>query len=158
MWRHSAQATPAGADGLYVHTQELTDAELSLVAGVARREGWADPLTPPAAHGPRTLDEMRAVARFEAALRARSGPSPRPARDIRALIGGLSAAAKARLAMVAIALVVLGICWWISPARTALGLLGAGVVCLIAMRRGPRRAGGTVPGMAGPWPGVLRRR
>jgi len=53
---------------------------------------------------------------------------------------GISPRLRARLLMIATAVVVLGVCWWVSPARTALGLLGAGVVLLVAMRRRSRAA------------------
>ena len=48
---------------------------------------------------------------------------------------------RARLAIVALTLGVLGACWWVSPARTAIGLVGAGVFSLVAMRRSRRRTG-----------------
>lgn len=105
--------------------------ELLIVARVAEREGWDDIDAPPGAHPPRTIVEQAAVARFAAARGT-------PARRSAARVGR---EAKVRLAAVAFALVVLGACWWVSPARTALGLLGAGVVCLIAARRRGRGAG-----------------
>jgi hypothetical protein len=105
----------------------LTDDELALVADVAVREGWPDLSRPPDAHGARSLAEQRAVARFEASV-------PRRARDERAL------RLRARLSLVVLTLGVLGVCWWISPTRTAIGLVGAGVFSLIAMRRARRRA------------------
>lgn len=126
--------------------------ELLIVARVAEREGWDDIDAPPATHPPRTIAEQAAVARFAA---ARSVPARRAAARV-------GYQAKVRLAAVAVALVVLGACWWVSPARTALGLLGAGVVCLIAARRrgraagrghARRRTGGPAPGRGAlrPW-------
>ena len=41
--------------------------------------------------------------------------------------------------MVAISLSVVGVCWWVSPTRTAIGLIGAGLFSLIALRRSRRR-------------------
>ena len=111
----------------------LTDEEIFTVAAVARREGWTDLAAPPETHAPRSLSEEGAVARFadasrDRAKRVRSGPW------------------RVRLGMVAIALVVIGVCWWISPERTAIALIVAGLLSLIALRvkgrrRGRRRAG-----------------
>ncbi len=106
-----------------------TDEELALVADVAVREAWTDLSRPPAAHGVRTLSEQLAIARFEASV-------PRPARSERAL------RLRARLSIAALTIGVLGVCWWVSPARTAIGLVGAGVFSLIAMRRSRRRQAG----------------
>ena len=103
-----------------------TDEELALVADVAVREGWADLSAPPASHGARSLAEQAAIARFEASV-------PRPKRSERAL------RLRARLAIAALSIGVLGACWWVSPARTAIGLVGAGIFSLIAMRRARRR-------------------
>lgn len=103
----------------------VTDAELAVVAAVAGREGWADLSSPPEDHGPRTLSEERAVARFQGAI-----PRARSARASRV---------RARLLVVALTVVVLGVCWYVSPARTAIGLVGAGVFSLIALRRARRR-------------------
>jgi hypothetical protein len=107
----------------------ISDADLELVAAVARREGWSDLAAPPARHGPRSLDEERAVARFCEAAAERA---PRPARGGRL---------RARLAIVAMTLVVLGGCWYVSPTRTAIGLIGAGLFSLVSVRRGRRRRG-----------------
>ena len=107
-------------------TSVPTDDELALVADVAVREGWPDLSRPPDAHGARTLAEQRAIARFEASV-------PRPARDERAL------RLRARLSLAILTVGVLGVCWWVSPTRTAIGLVGAGVFSLIAMRRSRRR-------------------
>ena len=90
----------------------------------ARR--WTDLSRPPEAHGARSLPEEAAVARFRASV-------PRRRRSARAT------RIRARLAIVVMALVVLGACWWVSPARTAIGLVGAGLFSLIAMRRSRRR-------------------
>jgi hypothetical protein len=103
-----------------------TDEELTLVADVAVREGWPDLSKPPAAHGARTLAEQAAIARFEASV-------PRRGRSQRAL------RLRARLSIAALTLGVLGACWWVSPARTAIGLVGAGLFSLIAMRRSRRK-------------------
>lgn len=109
-----------------------TDDELALVAAVAVREGWPDLASPPASHGARTLAEQSAIARFQAAI-------PRAGRNERAT------RIRARVAIVALSLVVLGACWWVSPARTAIGLLGAGLFSLIAMRRARRRSARGAP-------------
>jgi hypothetical protein len=107
----------------------VSDEELLLVAEVARREGWEDLARPPAAHAaPRSLQEAAAVARF-AALAADRAPRSRAGPD-----------GRARLALALAAAAVVGACWWVSPARTAIALLGAGLICLIALRR-RRRAG-----------------
>ncbi len=103
-----------------------TDDELALVADVAVREGWADLSAPPASHGARTLGEQLAIARFEASVPARE-------RSVRFL------RLRARLAIAALTIGVLGVCWWVSPARTAIGLVGAGIFALVAMRRSRRR-------------------
>jgi hypothetical protein len=108
-------------------TQAITDDELALVAGVARREGWDDLARPPERHAPRSLDEERAVARFAEAV---------PRRSRRAL----SLELRARIGLVALAVVVLGVCWWVSPTRTAIGLVGAGIFCVWSLRRSRRRA------------------
>jgi hypothetical protein len=104
----------------------ISDAELALVAAVAAREGWDDLAAPPGDHPPRTIGEQLAVARFDAALPRRRARTPRASRI------------RARLALVALAVVVLGACWWVSPTRTAIGLLAAGVFSLVALRRGRR--------------------
>jgi hypothetical protein len=103
-----------------------TDDELTLVADVAVREGWTDLSRPPESHGARTLSEQLAIARFESSV-------PRRARSERAL------RLRARLAIAALTIGVLGACWWVSPARTAIGLVGAGIFSLVAMRRSRRR-------------------
>jgi hypothetical protein len=103
-----------------------TDDELTLVADVAVREGWTDLSRPPESHGARTLSEQLAIARFESSV-------PRRARSDRAL------RLRARLAIAALTIGVLGVCWWVSPARTAIGLVGAGIFSLVAMRRSRRR-------------------
>jgi hypothetical protein len=103
----------------------ISDTDLAAVARVAGREGWADLSAPPASHAPRTIDEELAVQRFAAAV----------PRERRRRPGTLHA----RLALVALSVTVLGACWWVSPARTAIGLIGAGVFSLIALRRARRR-------------------
>jgi len=109
-----------------VTTAIPTDEELALVADVAVREGWADLSAPPGSHGARSLAEQAAIARFEASV-------PRRGRSERAL------RLRARLAIAALTIGVLGACWWVSPARTAIGLIGAGIFSLVAMRRSRRR-------------------
>lgn len=117
---------------------DITDAELALVARVAGREGWSDLASPPQAHAPRTLDEERAVARFAAAV-------PRRRRR-----GARARRVHARLALVALAAVVLGACWVVSPTRTAIGLIGAGLFSLVALHRARRRERATAaPARAG---------
>ena len=107
----------------------LSDAELALVAAVAGREAWTDLSAPPQDHPPRTLEEERAVARFGAAV-----PSRRRGRP---------SALRGRLAVAALTVGVLGACWWVSPTRTAIGLIGAGLFSLVALRRRGRvRSGG----------------
>lgn len=105
----------------------ISDAELALVACVAGRERWSDLSSPPDVHPPRTIEEELAVARFAAAVPRRRDPR--------------SARVKARLAMAAVAVAVLGACWWVSPTRTALALIVAGLVSAVAMRRSRRREG-----------------
>jgi Flp pilus assembly protein TadB len=121
-------ARRAAENRLQMTATDLTDAELALVAAVATREGWTDLGTPPERHPPRTLAEELAVDRFRTAV-------PRGKRPGRA--GRL----RARLAIAAISVAVLGACWWVSPTRTAIGLFGAGLFCLVALRRrnAPRR-------------------
>ncbi len=124
-----AQVRPSTAENrLQMTAAALTDAELALVAGVATREGWTDLAAPPVEHPPRTLAEELAVDRFRAAV-------PRERR------GGRTSALRARLVVAALAVAVLGACWWVSPTRTAIGLFGAGLFCLVALRRRnkPRR-------------------
>ena len=105
---------------------KISDDELLIVARIAQREGWADLATPPSDHGPRTLEEEWAVGRYADAVP--KGASERVRRI------------RIRIAMIAAALVVLGACWWVSPSRTAIGLIGAGLFSLVALRRSRRRA------------------
>ncbi len=107
-------------------TTKISDDELLIVARIAQREGWSDLGRPPADHAPRSLEEELAVLRFADAV-----PNPVNERAKRIRI---------RIAMVAGALVVLGACWWVSPSRTAIGLIGAGLFSLVALRRSRRRA------------------
>lgn len=107
-------------------THKISDDELLIVARIAQREGWSDLGRPPSDHAPRSIEEELAVGRFAEAI-------PRPVRERATRI-------RARLAMVAIAVVVLGVCWWVSPSRTAIGLIGAGLFSLVALRRSRRRA------------------
>ncbi|WP_217912894.1 hypothetical protein [Miltoncostaea marina] len=106
----------------------ISDEELQVVARVATREGWTDPATPPETHAPRTLDEELAVGRFLDA----AAPPARPR-------GPWMTPLRARILMVVLAVGVLGACWAVSPARTAIGLIGAGVFSLVALRRRQRR-------------------
>ena len=115
-------------------TQAITDDELALVADVARREGWDDLTRPPERHAPRSIDEELAVGRFSSAVPRRSRRS-------------LSLALRARIGLVVLAVVVLGACWWVSPTRTAIGLVGAGIFSLWSLRRARRRSR---EGRAGP--------
>lgn len=107
----------------------VTDAELVLVAEVARREGWTDLARPPVVGEghPRSLAEAQAVARFARAAGVAAAPKERGK--------GL----RARLVVAVVCLLALGVCWWVSPTRTAIGLLGAGAFCLIALRRRGKR-------------------
>jgi hypothetical protein len=131
-------------------TTVITDAELAVVARVAGREGWSDLSAPPEEHGPRSLEEGRAVARFAAAVPGARGPRGRSARATRV---------RARLALVVLTVGVLGACWWVSPTRTAIGLIGAGLFSLIALRRTTRRAeDGPRPPRRSPFSGGLRTR
>lgn len=118
----------------------LTDADYQLVALVAEREGWQNlsqpPLEPPM---PRGLAEQMAVARFCAALPPKrrftlQRPEPWSVNP-----------RTARIVMVAVCLIALVVCWLVSPERTALGLVGAGVFCLWALKR--RRTAGPTAGM-----------
>ncbi len=75
--------------------------------------------------------------------RARSRRSSRSLRFADAIPSPVNERAKRiriRVAMVAGALVVLGACWWVSPSRTAIGLIGAGLFSLVALRRSRRKA------------------
>ena len=112
----------------------LSDTDLAAVARVAGREAWTDLSSPPESHGPRSIDEELAVSRFRAAV-----PVVRSRR---------ATAIRARIAIAVLTVGVLGACWWVSPTRTAIGLFGAGIFSLIALRRrgrgrarGPRAMG-----------------
>jgi Flp pilus assembly protein TadB len=107
-------------------TTQIADDDLVIVARVAEREGWEDLEKPPAEHSgsPRTLDETAAVLRFVAHLAATDPAAKR------------RSALRLRLAVAAGAIVVLGVCWWVSPTRTAIALIGGGLFCLIALKRG----------------------
>ena len=102
-------------------TPTISDEELVLVARVAGREAWSDLAAPPEVHGPRTIDEEFAVARFRAAAPTRRSPRV--------------TAIRARVAVAVLVVVVLGGCWIVSPTRTAIGLFGAGLFSLVALRR-----------------------
>lgn len=106
-------------------TQKISDDELLIVARIAQREGWSDLGTPPVDHAPRSIEEELAVSRFAEAVPRRQNERVKRIR--------------VRVAMVAIGLSVLGVCWWVSPTRTAIGLIGAGLFSLIALRRSRRR-------------------
>lgn len=107
---------------------EVADADLVVVARVAERERWPDIEKPPAEHSgtPRTLEEMESLAKFTAHLAAAD-----PAVKRRSVL-------RLRLAVAAGTLLVLGVCWWVSPTRTALALIGGGLFCLVALRRSKR--------------------
>jgi len=107
-------------------TQKISDDELLIVARIAQREGWRDLGQPPSQHGPRSIGEELAVGRFLEAVPRRSSERTRRIR--------------ARVGIVAISLSVVGVCWWVSPTRTAIGLIGAGLFSLIALRRSRRRS------------------
>ena len=106
----------------------ISDDELRTVAVVAGREGWSDLASPPESHGPRSLDEELAVARFTAASAPRRAPRGRWMTPL-----------KARLIVAGTVVGVLGACWLVSPTRTAIGLVGAGIFSLIALKRRARR-------------------
>lgn len=112
--------------------------DLRVAAAVAAREGWRDPACAPRVHPPRTLEEQAAVARLSAAASVR--------RPSRAPIGP---ALRVRLMLLTLSVVLLGVCWWVSPTRTALGLLVAGGVCVVAQRRRRTRARRVGPRAAG---------
>lgn len=120
----------------------IGDDELAVVAEVARREGWLDLARPPESHAPRSIAEERAVGRFTQAVPRRRSPN---------------LALRARIGIVVLTVVVLGVCWWISPTRTAIGLIGAGIFSAFALRRARRRevAGTKGPARRSPW-GRLR--
>jgi Flp pilus assembly protein TadB len=119
-----------GADPAHV-----SDAQLLLVAEVARREGWGDLREPVLEAFPRTLAEHEAVRVYAAALPARGRADA--ARRMR----------RARIAMLALLAVGLVACWLVSPERTALALVVAGLFSLLALRRRRRRAARTpLPG------------
>ena len=134
-----AQVRAATAENrLQMTAAAPTDAELALVAAVVAREGWTDLAAPPERHPPRTLAEELAVDRFRAAV-------PRERR------AGRTSALRARLVVAALSVMVLGACWWVSPTRTAIGLFGAGLFCLVALRRRNRpRRRPKAPAFGGP--------
>ena len=104
-----------------------SDSDLLLVAQVARREGWRDLASPPGTHsGARTLGEAAAIARYAAAARARA-------------VAKRSARLRMRILLILLAVVVLGAAWYLSPERTALGLLGGGIFCFFTLRRSKRK-------------------
>lgn len=107
-------------------TPTLSDRDLATVAAVAQRERWVNLAAPPEGHSPRTVGEAEAIAHFLSAAERRN----RRGRD---------RARNARIAVVVIVAVVLGLCWYVSPERTALGLLAAGFIALVAHRVGRRR-------------------
>ena len=116
----------------------LSDTELAVVARVAGREAWSDLSSPPDSHSPRTIEEELAVSRFRAAVPVRSSPRV--------------SAVRARLAVAVLSVAVLGACWWVSPTRTAIGLFGAGLFSLVALRRrGRGRARARRPHPLGLW-------
>lgn len=141
------QVRRGAADPAGVSPGEITDAEYVLVAAVAAREGWDDLAAPPADPVlPRTVAEQAAVLRFAAAL----PPAPTSR--------GWNPA-HARALMVVLVAAGLVACWLVSPERTALGLLFAGLFCLVALRRRARRGGAVPMPVAAPGgiAGALRR-
>lgn len=108
-------------------TQQITDQQLALVGDVARREGWRDLGDPPLAGGPRTLSEQLAIASYIDTVMPVTAKDPIRARR------------RARIAMVVLGLIGLLVCWMVSPERTAIGLVVAGVFCLLSFRKGRRR-------------------
>lgn len=116
---------------------QITDQQLALVGDVARREGWRDLGDPPLAGGPRSLSEQLAIANYIDTV------MPMPAKD------PIHARRRARIAMVGLLLIGLIVCWMVSPERTALGLVVAGVFCLFAFRKSRRRGRRSASGPAG---------
>lgn len=104
----------------------LSDTELATVASVAKRERWVNLASPPEGHGPRTVTEAEAVASFMTAAEGRRRRTKDRSRN-------------ARIAVVVLVAVVLGACWIISPERTALALLAAGLIAFIGHSMGRRR-------------------
>lgn len=104
----------------------LSDAELATVATVAKRERWVNLTSPPDGHGPRTVAEAQAVASFMTAAERRQQRTKDRSRN-------------ARIAVVVLVAVVLGACWLVSPERTALALLAAGLIAFIGHSMGRRR-------------------
>lgn len=119
-----------------VAVANLTDEEYLIVAAVAAREQWPDLGNPPLTGAtPRSLPEQAAIGRFISAMGEARAPRRRELdpRIVRAI-------------MVAALVIGLGACWIVSPGRTALGLIVAGVFCLWALRRQRRNV---VPGHRG---------
>ncbi|MCB0882022.1 MAG: hypothetical protein KDC33_07370 [Thermoleophilia bacterium] len=118
-----------------VAASTLTEQQYLLVAAVAEREEWTDLAAPPAAGScARTLAEHEAVARYVAALPG--GRPPHRGIDPRIV----------RAAVLVACLAALGACWWVSPGRTAVGLIAAGAFALWSLRRRrAREAAGVAP-------------
>jgi hypothetical protein len=106
---------------------QITDQQLALVGDVARREGWRDLGDPPLAGGPRSLSEQLAIASYIDTVMPMASKDP------------INARRRARIGMVGLLVVGLIVCWIVSPERTALGLLVAGIFCLFAFRKSRRR-------------------
>ena len=104
----------------------ISDDHLATVATVARRERWVDLTSPPDRHGPRSVAAAVAVARFVDAADQRRRRVKDRSRN-------------ARIAVVVLVAVVLGACWLVSPERTALALLAAGLIAFVAHSTGRRR-------------------
>ncbi|MGI9538980.1 MAG: hypothetical protein ACR2N6_02390 [Miltoncostaeaceae bacterium] len=104
----------------------ISDHDLATVATVAQRERWVNLASPPEGHGPRTVAEAEAVANFVGAAERRQRRTKDRSRN-------------ARIAVVVLVAVVLGACWIISPERTALALLAAGLIAFIGHSMGRRR-------------------
>ena len=122
-------ARRAAENRLQMTATELSDAELALVAARGHPGGLDGPRH--AARAARPAHPRRGAGGGPLPRRRAEGQAPRPRRT----------AIRARLAIAAIAVLVLGACWWVSPTRTAIGLFGAGLFCLVALRRRnrPRR-------------------
>ena len=98
---------------------------------MAGREAWTDLSAPP--RGPRLRGRSQEELRRRPLRRGRAVPARR----------GRPSALRGRLAVAALTVGVLGACWWVSPTRTAIGLFGAGLFSLVALRRRGRvRSGG----------------
>lgn len=126
----------------------ISEETIQTVVAVARREGWVDLRSPVERHPPRTLGEVEAIARFQAARREADRRRSRPGRE------RTRPPAWAWALVAALALAVLGACWYVSPGRTVAAAVGVAVFCAIALlrrgkgrRRDPRRPSSVLPGL-----------